>query len=128
MIDTVRVAPDTFKSLTFLSADERKEYVEGQNIPHRDKKQQVNREGVPVWSIQLAAVPWRGRGRVVKVNVPSSDNPGDRIEPGELVTLSDMEFGVTPKREGGGYIIWLRAAEIDTVTAAARKPSAVSAA
>lgn len=126
MIDSVKVDAGTFDSVIFLGSEERKEFVEGGNIPHNQKKQQVTKEGVPVWTVKLYATTWRGLERQVKVNVPARENPGDRLGKGELVTLSDVEFGVTPKREGGGYIVWLRAGSIEPATG--RKSAAVSAA
>jgi hypothetical protein len=122
MIDSVKVAPDTFESAIFLGSEERKEYVEGGNIPHDQKKQQINKDGVPVWTLKLYVTTWRGLERQVKVNVPSPNNPADQFSKGELVELSGVEFGVTPKREGGGYILWLKADRIES--AAGRKSAA----
>jgi hypothetical protein len=130
VIDSVKVDPRTFDSVIFLGSEERKEYVEGQNIPHNQKKQKYNKDGVPVWSVKLYATTWRGLERQVKVNVASPDDPAERFSKGELVTLSDVEFGVTPKREGGGYTVWLNAGGIasSTDTAAADTRRRVAAA
>ena len=109
MIDSVKVDASTFDSVIFLGSEERKEYVEGQNIPHNQKKQQYTKDGVPIWTLKLYVTTWRGLERQVKVNVAAEVDPGERFAKGELVTLSGIEFGVTPKREGTGYIIWLKA-------------------
>jgi hypothetical protein len=126
-IDSVLVAPETFDSALYLGSEERKEYVEDRNIPHNQKKQQLNKDGLPVWSVKLYVTTWRGLERQVKVNVAASDNPAERFAKGELVTLSGVEFGVTPKREGGGFILWLRAEGIESASSAgSRKHAAVS--
>jgi hypothetical protein len=130
VIDSVKVDPHTFDSVIFLGSEERKEYVEGQNIPHNQKKQKYNKDGVPVWSVKLYATTWRGLERQVKVNVASPDDPAERLSKGELVALSDVEFGVTPKREGGGYTVWLNAGGIqstDTAVADMRKRAGAAA-
>lgn len=126
VIDSVKVDAATFDSVIFLGSEERKEYVDGQNIPHNQKKQQYTKDGVPVWTIKVYATTWRGLERQVKINVPAQTDPGERFSKGELVTLSNIEFGVTPKREGNGYIIWLRAGNIEPATAGARRPSAAA--
>jgi hypothetical protein len=126
VIDSVKVAPETFDSLIFLGSEEKKEYVEGQNIPRDQKHQQLDKAtGLPLWSVKLYVTTWRGLERQVKVNVPAAEDPAERFAKGELVALWDAEAGVTPKREGNGYTIWMKAARIDV--AADRKPVAVGA-
>jgi hypothetical protein len=128
MIDSVRVAPDTFASLTFLGSSERKEFVQGQNIPYNQKKQQV-KDGVPVWTVQLAVSTWRNaqRARVIKVNIPCQEDPGQRFGTGELVELQNAVYGVTPNREGNGYAIWMTAEGIVLATASVGRPVGASA-
>jgi hypothetical protein len=127
VIDSVKVDPGTFESVIFLGSEERKEYVEGQNIPHNEKKQQYTKDGVPIWTLKLYVTTWRGLERQVKVNVAAADDPAEQFAKGELVTLSDIEFGVTPKREGNGYVIWLKAGAVESAdSVASRRPAAVS--
>jgi hypothetical protein len=128
MIDSVKVDGTTFDSVIFLGSEERKEYVEGEagkRIPHSEKKQQY-KDGVPVWTLKVYATTWRGLERQIKVNVATADDPAEQFAKGELVTLSDVEFGVTPKREGNGYIIWMKAAAIKSADLASSRRPAVS--
>ncbi len=129
MIDSVKVDQATFDSVIFLGSEERKEYVEGdagKRIPHNEKKQQYSKDGVPVWTLKLYVTTWRGLERQVKVNVAAADDPGERFAKGELVTLSDIEFGVTPKREGNGFVIWMKAGAIESADSSAVRRPAVS--
>lgn len=130
MFDSVKADPTTIVTAIFLGSEERKEFVPGQNIPHNQKKQQYTKDGVPIWTVKLYATNWRGLERQIKVNVPQSDDPAGRFAQGELVALSDLEFGVTPKREGGGFVIWMKASGIRSDAAAGerRKPTAVGSA
>lgn len=120
MFDSVKVDPATFASVIFLGSEERKEFVEGQNIPHNQKRQATTKEGVPVWTLKLYAENWRGLERQLKVNVAMADDPAERFGRGEPVTLSDVEYGVTPKREGNGFVVWFRAGTVKS--AGDRKP------
>jgi hypothetical protein len=105
MIDSVKVAADTFDSVIFLGSEERKEYVEGEagkHIPHNEKKQAYSKDGVPFWTVKLYVTTWRGLERQIKVKVAAATDPAEQFAKGELVSLRDVEFGVTPKREGNG--------------------------
>jgi len=121
MFNSVKVDPSSFTTLIYLQSFERKEYVEGGNVPDDQKPQKRNKDGVPVWTVELTAVPWRGRSRTIRVNVASNDDPSDRLSAGELVQLVDAEFGVTPKDgNDGGYSIWMIAQGVEP--ASGRKP------
>jgi hypothetical protein len=129
MINSVLVDPATFKSVIFMGSEQRKQYVEGGNVPHDEKPQQRDKAtGLPVWRCRLDVVPWRGRpeGFTMRVNVVSEHDPADRFIRGQEVELKDMEYGFTPKDEGGGLIIWLRAGGIESVGTTASKSHAVS--
>lgn len=127
MIDSWKVDPSTFDSVIFLGSEERKEYVEGRNIPHNEKKQQYSKDGVPIWTLKLYVTTWRGLERQTKVNIAAEEDPGERFAKGELVALTDMEAGVTPKREGGGFVTWMKAGGIESVdSAGVRRPTVSS--
>jgi hypothetical protein len=128
MIDSVRVAPDTFGSLVFLGSSERKEFTEGKNIAYRDKPQQY-KDGVPVWTVQLAASTWRNpqRSRTINVNIPCPEDPSTRLTTGELVELHNAVYGVTPHRDGNGYSVWMTAEGITASTPGSRSGRSVAA-
>ena len=124
MINSVKVDPATFKGLVFLQSFERKEFVQGANIPNEQKQQKRTKDGVPVWTVELSAIPARGMSRTIRVNLPSPEDPGQRFEAGSQVQLVDMEFGVTPKRDNSGFTIWMTAGGIDPAGARGGKLSA----
>jgi hypothetical protein len=126
MLDNWLIDADTFASITFLGATERKEFVEDKNIPYNNRPQKRNKDNVPVWTVTLAVADWRGRGTVMKLNMPSPQNPADSIGAGEKVELVRPVAGVTPKREGNGYIVWMTADDIKSVDVAAKRPAAVA--
>ncbi len=114
MLDTVKVAPDTFRSVLFMGSVERKAWSE-ENRPNRDKPQKMDKAtGLPVWSVQVAAINWRGASNLLTVGVPMADDPAQKFTPGEPVELVGLVFGVTPKRSGG-YTTWQSA---DAITPA----------
>jgi hypothetical protein len=108
VFDTVKVSPDTFRSVLFMGSAERKEFTTD-NRPNRDKPQKRTTAGVPVWSVQVAAINWRGNSNLVTVTVPMHDDPAQKFIPGQPVELVDLVFGVSPKRSNGGYVTWCSA-------------------
>ncbi len=117
MLDTVKVAADTFRSVMFMGSAERKEFTR-ENRPAQDKAQKRNGEGVPIWAVQIAVVNWRGAAQLLAVTVPMHDDPVTKFQPGDPVQLAGLVFGVTAKREGG-YVTWCSA---DAIAAAAARP------
>jgi hypothetical protein len=124
VLDTVRVAPDTFSSLVFMGSTQRKEFTRD-NRPSSERPQKYNGDGVPVWSLQVAAVSWRNNPQMLSVTVAMHDDPAKKFKAGDPVQLDGLVFGVTPKRDGG-YVTWCSADAISAVGAAAAKPSAVA--
>lgn len=117
VFDTVRVAPDTFQSVMFMSAAARREFVEGQRLRDEDKPQKRTADGMPLWSVQLAAVNWRGNAQLITITIPMPGNPVDQFMPGDPVQLAGMVFGVSPKRDGGGFVTWCSADSLEPVKA-----------
>lgn len=108
-MDTVKVAPDTFKLLLFMAAAPRKEFVQGQRIPDDQKPQKRNADGVPIWSVQVAGTTWRDRSELLTVSVATPDNPAQSFGAGQPVVLHGLVFGVSPKRDGSGFTTWCSA-------------------
>ncbi len=101
LLDTVRVSPDTFRQVLFMGSAERKEFTTD-NRPNRDKPQKRDKAtGLPVWSVQVAAINWRGISNLLTVGVPMADDPAQKLAPGQSVELVGLVLGVTPKRNGG---------------------------
>ncbi len=114
MLDTVRVSPDTFRQVLFMGAAERKEFTTD-NRPNRDKPQKTDKAtGLPVWSVQVAAINWRGASSLLTVGVPMHEDPAGKFAPGQPVELVGLVFGVAPKRSGG-YTTWQSADDIAPV-------------
>jgi hypothetical protein len=107
VFDTVKVAADTFRSILFMKAEARREFTREQRA-QADKPQKTTREGVPLWSVQVAAVSWRGKTELINITGPRHDDPGSKFNPGDPVEFAGLVFGVTPKREGG-YVTWCSA-------------------
>jgi hypothetical protein len=116
VLDTVKVSPDTFHSVLFMGSAERKEFTPDAR-PNRDKPQKHTAAGVPVWSVQVAAVTWRGNSTLLTVTIPQHDDPAGKFVPGDPVELVSLVFGVTPKRSGGGFVTWFSADAINPVSA-----------
>jgi hypothetical protein len=114
VLDTVKVSPDTFTSVMFMGSAERKEFTRDAR-PARDKPQKRTGEGVPLWSVQVAAVNWRGNSQLISVTVPQHDDPASKFKAGDPVEFVGLTFGVTDKRSGG-YVTWCSA---DSIAAAA---------
>lgn len=108
-MDTVRVAPDNFALTLFMASSARREFVEGQRIPDEQKPQKRNADGLPIWSVQVAGTTWRGRSELISVSVAMPDDPATKFAPGQPVELVGLVFGVSPKRNGGGYSTWCAA-------------------
>ncbi len=123
MLDTVRVAADTFSSMVFMGSQERKEFTRD-NRPQVDKAQKRNIDGVPLWSVQIAVVNWRGTPQLLGVTIPMFDSPADKFTVGQPVRLTGLVFGVTPKRDSG-FVTWCSADDMAVVQANAR-PAAVA--
>jgi hypothetical protein len=107
VVDTVRVAPETFGSLIYMAAAERKEFTEDRR-PNNQKPQKKTSNGIPLWSIKLAASDWRGNATLLTVTVPMHDDPTASFTAGQVVELVGLVFGVTPKRDGR-YVTWCSA-------------------
>ncbi len=119
MLDTVRVAPETFRQVLFMGSAERKEYTTD-NRPNADKPQKRDKAtGFPVWSVQVAAVNWRGVTNLLTVGIPLPDDPAGKFTLGQPVELVGLVLGVTPKRNGGGYSIWQNADGINPTSVGA---------
>ncbi len=108
VLDTVKVSPDTFRSVFFMGSTERKEWSQD-NRPNRDKAQKRTAAGVPVWSVQVSAITWRGNTTLMTITVPQYDDPAAVLTPGSRVELVDLVFGVSQKRNNGGYVTWCSA-------------------
>jgi hypothetical protein len=124
MPDTVKVAPDTFSSLLFMESAERKEFTPDKR-PNNERPQKRNRDDVPVWSVKLATVNWRGHSQMLSVTIAMHDDPGKKFKAGDPVQLTGLVFGVTPKRDGG-FTTWCSADAISAANVAAVKPSTVA--
>ncbi len=118
VLDTVKVSPDTFRSVLFMGSAERKEWSQD-NRPNRDKAQKRTAAGLPVWSVQVAAINWRGNSNLLTVTVPMHDDPAHKFTAGQPVELVDLVFGVSPKRNNGGYVTWCSADGINPAGAGA---------
>lgn len=124
VFDTVKVAPETFKSVMFMAASARKEYVQGSRMRDEDKPQKRTADGVPLWSVQIAAINWRGKSELIGVTVPMHDSPAEKFQAGDPVRLTGLVFGVTAKRDGGGYVTWCSADGVDPANAAPKAAAA----
>lgn len=107
-MDTVLVSPETFTSMMFMSSQPKKEFTR-ERMTDAEKPQKKTKDGVPVWSVQVAAVTWRGKSELITVSVPAHTDPAADYQPGVPVYLQGLMFGVTAKREGGGFTIWCSA-------------------
>jgi hypothetical protein len=107
-VDAVRVAQDTFKQMIFMESVERREFTP-ERIPNAQKPQKTTKSGVPLWSVKVAAINWRGNSSMLSVTVPSVDSPSATLAAGELVDFDGLVFGVTPKRDGSGFSTWCSA-------------------
>lgn len=110
VFDTVKVSPETFRSVMFMSCQARKEFTRDR-VRDEDKPQKYTREGVPLWSVQVAAVNWRGKSELLAVTVPMHSDPAEKFQAGDPVQLVGLVFGVTAKREGG-YVTWCSADDL----------------
>lgn len=130
MFNSVKVDPANFQAMAFCQSRPRKEFVEGENIPDDQKAQKHTKDGVPVWTVEVTAVPAAGYTRTIRVNVPSEIDPAERFQPLEQVVLSDMEYGVAARRNkcelcgNSGYSLWMTAGSIEPATAT--RPHTVS--
>jgi hypothetical protein len=111
VLDTVKVSPDTFRSVLFMGSAERKEWSQD-NRPNRDKPQKRDKQtGLPEWSVQVAVVNWRGQPSLLTVRVPMPDDPAGKFQLGQPVELVELVMGVSPRRTNG-YAIWYSADDI----------------
>ncbi len=122
VLDTVRVSPDTFRSVMFHSATERKAFTRD-NIPAREKPQKTTSDGVPLWSVKVVAEDWRARVHILTVSVPMHDHPGTKFARGDLVELPGLVMGLSQKPQGGSGFVptWLSA---DGIAPASTRPVA----
>jgi hypothetical protein len=112
-MDSVKVAPDNFDQVFFMR--------------DADKPQKKTRDGVPVWSVQATGIDWRGNPQSLSVTVPMFDNPAEHFTPGQPVELVGLVYGVTPKRDGVGFVTWCSADDLRPAVAAARATSTAKA-
>ncbi len=115
VFDMVKVAPETFRSIEFRAAFERKEFTKDQ-VPDQAKRQKQTKDGVPVWSVKVLVEDWRGRESFINVTVPMYGNPADKFSRGQQVELPGLAFGVSPKHNGG-YVTWQSADGINSTGA-----------
>src|SRR3954453_1340571 len=81
VLDTVRVSPDTFRQVLFMGSAERKEYTTDNRL-NRDKPQKRDKAtGLPVWSVEVVAVNWRGKSNLLTVGIPLPDDPAGKFTP-----------------------------------------------
>lgn len=118
MLDTVKVAPETFRSLEFRSAAEKREFVQAGR-----GAQKFDRDNVPLWTVRVIGEIERG-GRVMDelftVSVPMQVNPGEKFDRGQSIWLPGLTFGVTAKRDGSGFMVWLSADGIEPAGSGAK--------
>ena len=116
VLDKVKVAPETFKSVLFMGSAVKREFTEA-NMPNRDKPQKVDTAtGLPVWSVKFAAITWQGASDLLTVNIPMPDDPAQKFTPGQPVELVGHVLGITTKRSGS-YSIWQNADGINPLAA-----------
>lgn len=123
VFDTVKVAPETFRSVMFMSSNARKEFTRDR-VRDEDKPQKRTQDGVALWSVSLAAVNWRGKSELINVTVPMYDDPAQKFQVGDPVRLAGLTFGVSPKRDGGGFVTWCSADAVEPVGMPVAKASA----
>src|SRR5689334_15890267 len=82
VFDTVKVDPSTFRSVMFMDCAARKEFTRDR-VREQDKPQKLTFEGVPLWSVTVAAVNWRGGSDLLKITVPMHDSPADKFSAGD---------------------------------------------
>lgn len=123
MFDTVKVADETFAALMFMGCVARTEWNDDRDAPKRQKR---TGQGVPVWSVQVAATNWREQSAMLTVTVASPENPGQAISRGEEIRFDGLVYGVTPKRSGG-FTIWASAENVVLASDAASRPLRVAA-
>lgn len=109
VFDTVKVSDDTFVALMFMGCTPRTEWNDDRNAA---KRQKTTAQGVPVWSVQVAATNWREQSAMLTVTVASPVNPGEAISRGSEVRFDGLVYGVTPKRNNGGFTIWASAENV----------------
>jgi hypothetical protein len=119
VFDTVRVSPDSFRSVMFRAAAPRREFTRDR-MPDAARPQRTNGDNIPLWSVKLVVEDWRGRDHIITVSVPMYDDPSTKFARGDFIVLPGLTFGVTPKREGG-FVTWLSADGIEPVSV---KPAA----
>lgn len=107
VIDTILIAREAFRSIEFRGAVEKRPYTEN-GAPVGPQK--IDKPtGLPVWTVRVLVERER-YGRVkedlITVSVPFQVNPEEKFQRGNLVWLPGLTYGVTSKREGGGFSVW----------------------
>lgn len=120
VFDTVKVSPDTFKSVMFMGSVARTEWSENRQRGE-DKRQKFTRDGLPIWAVKVAATNWRDQSDMLSVTVAAPSNPGESFAPGQLVDFEGLTFGVTAKRDGG-YVTWSSADSLTAAGSTAARP------
>ncbi|QJY51200.1 hypothetical protein [Pseudonocardia broussonetiae] len=109
MLDTVKVAPETFSNIEFRGAMPKTAYVPQGNVAGPQKQ---TSNGTPIWAVRVLAETTRGlrvKEDLLTVTVPMQVDPTEKFERGQSIELVSLTFGVTPKREGNGFSTWLSA-------------------
>jgi hypothetical protein len=119
VFDTVKVSPETFRQVMYMSSAARKEFTR-ERVRDEDKPQKRTQDGVPLWSVQVAAVNWRGKSELLSVTLPMHSDPSEKFQAGDPVQLPGLVFGVSPKRDGGGYVTWCSADDLVPALAAVK--------
>ncbi|MGH3850233.1 MAG: hypothetical protein ACRDRT_11090 [Pseudonocardiaceae bacterium] len=110
VFDTVKVSPDTFESVMFVQCEPRTEWTpNGGNNGGMPKPQKHTKDGLPIWSVKVAATNWRKQSDMLSVTVAQYDNPADQHAPGSQVQFVGLTFGVSAKRDGNGFVTWCSA-------------------
>lgn len=104
-LNTVLIDPESFRFVFLMGSEARREFTE-QRMRNEDKPQKRNSDGLPLWSVQVSATDWRGRGCMFTATVPSQKDPAELLPPGTPVNFDRLVFGVSPKRDGSGYSTW----------------------
>lgn len=89
----------TFPTLMFLSAQKKDEYIsKEERDAGKTGGQKLNKDGVPMWKVELVATNWRGRSSTLTISVPHPVNPGEALEAMTPVRLVGLQFGQTRQK------------------------------
>jgi hypothetical protein len=105
--DSVPVDPAIFETVVYRGCEPKYENQSDDDYRAGREKQQKLKDGVPVWSLKLAAVMrpsgnYREREGDIKVSWTSHDDPSEVFERYQPVELLEPRFGVTSYRRRNG--------------------------